>query len=82
MTLEGKRILVQYSGGKDSTACIIKLLEEGAYIEAVHFVHKYGYDLPTIEAKRICCEHEVKIHIIDVTEQIEELFLSEFDQRP
>lgn len=82
MTLEGKRILVQYSGGKDSTACIIKLLEEGAYVEAVHFVHKYGYDLPTIEAKRICCEHEVKIHIIDVTEQIEELFLSEFDQRP
>lgn len=82
MTLEGKRILVQYSGGKDSTACMIKLLEEGAYVEAVHFVHRYGYDLPTIEAKRICCEHEVKLHIIDVTEQIEEIFLSGFDQRP
>ena len=82
MILKGKRILVQYSGGKDSTACIIKLLEEGAYVEAVHFVHRYGYDLPTIEAKRICNEHEVKIHIIDVTEQIEGLFLSGFDQRP
>lgn len=82
MTLERKRILVQYSGGKDSTACIIKLLEEGAYVEAVHFTHKYAYDLPTIEAKRICNEYEVKIHIIDVTEQIEDLFLSGFDQRP
>lgn len=82
MTLEGRRVLVQYSGGKDSTACIIKLLEESAYVEAVHFVHKYGYDLPTIEAKRICCEHEVKIHIIDITKQIDELFLSGFDQRP
>ena len=40
MILEGKRILVQYSGGKDSTACMIKLLEEEAYVEAVHFVHK------------------------------------------
>lgn len=82
MILEGKRILVQYSGGKDSTACMIKLLEEEAYVEAVHFVHKYGYDLPTIEAKRMCCEHEVKIHIIDITKQIDELFLSGFDQRP
>lgn len=82
MTLKGKRILIQYSGGKDSTACIIKMLEEGAYVEAVHFVHKYGYDLPTAEAKRICCEYNVKIHIIDVTEQIEELFLSGFDKRP
>lgn len=82
MMLKGKRILVQYSGGKDSTACIIKMIEEGAYIEAVHFVHKYGYDLPTAEAKRICCKYDVKIHIVDVTEQIEELFLSGFDKRP
>lgn len=82
MILKGKRILVQYSGGKDSTACIIKLLECGAYVEAVHFVHKYGYELPTIEAKRICNRFNVKIHIIDVTKQIEDLFLSGFDQRP
>ena len=79
--LKGK-ILVQYSGGKDSTACIIKLLEEGAYIEAVHFVHKYGYTLPTIEAKRICNEYGVKLYIIDITEQIEALFLSGFSGRP
>ena len=82
MTLNRKRVLVQYSGGKDSTACIIKLLEKGAYVEAVHFVHRYGYEIPTMEAKRICNKYDVKIHIIDITEQIEDLFLSGFDQRP
>lgn len=82
MILHGKRILVQYSGGKDSTACIVKLLEEKAYVETVHFVHKYGYELPTIEAKRICSKYDIKIHIIDITEQIEDLFLSGFTQRP
>lgn len=82
MTFKDRRILVQYSGGKDSTACIIKLLEEGAYVETVHFIHKYAYELPTIEAKKICKEFDVKIWIVDITEQIENLFLSRFDQRP
>ena len=54
MILKEKKILVQYSGGKDSTACLIKLVEDGAYVEAVHFIHQYGYSLPTEEAKRIC----------------------------
>lgn len=82
MILENKKILLQYSGGKDSTACLIKLLEEGAYVEAVHFTHAYGYQLPTDEAKRICNETNTLLHLIDVTDEIESLFLNDFSQRP
>lgn len=82
MILKDKKVLVQYSGGKDSTACLIKLLEDGVYVEAVHFTHEYAYELPTKEAKRICDEKKVKLHLIDVTEQIKDLFLNNFAQRP
>ena len=82
MILKEKKILVQYSGGKDSTACLIKLVEDGAYVEAVHFIHQYGYSLPTEEAKRICDDYDVKLHIIDVTKELKELFLNDFEKRP
>lgn len=82
MIWRDKKILVQYSGGKDSTACLIKLFEDGAYLEAVHFIHQYGYSLPTEEAKRICSDYNVKLHIIDVTDELKELFLNDFEKRP
>lgn len=82
MIWNDKRILVQYSGGKDSTACLIKLIEDGAYVEAVHFIHQYGYSLPTEEAKRICSEYNVKLNIIDVTDELKKLFLDNFEKRP
>lgn len=82
MNYVDKKILVQYSGGKDSTACLIKLVEEKAYVEAIHFTHKYAYSVPTEEAKRICSEFEVKLHIIDISAQISELLLNDFKGRP
>lgn len=82
MILKEKKILVQYSGGKDSTACLIKLIEDGAYVEAVHFTHQYGYTLPIEEAKRICTDYGVKLYIIDVTNELKKLFLNDFEKRP
>ena len=79
MNYVDKKILVQYSGGKDSTACLIKLVEEKAYVEAIHFTHKYAYSVPTEEAKRICSEFEVKLHIIDISAQISELLLNDLN---
>ena len=82
MNYADEKILVQYSGGKDSSACLIKLVEEKAYVEAVHFTHKYAYSVPTEEAKRICSEFEVKLHVIDISAQISELLLNDFKGRP
>lgn len=42
---EKARVLLQYSGEKDSTACWIKLKEKGYTFEAIHFVHDYRIDL-------------------------------------
>lgn len=76
------KVLLQYSGGKDSTACLVKLQEDGYQLEAIHFTHLYCYELPTMEAKRICNERNVKLNVIDLTAEIENLFLDNFSQRP
>lgn len=48
------RILVQVSGGKDSCAALLLMQEASAEIVAIHFVHRFSYDIPTTEAVRIC----------------------------
>ena len=76
------KVLLQYSGGKDSTACLVKLLKENRKVTAIHFVHKYSYELPTEEARRICYRFNVKLEIIDITEQLNKIFLPDFRLRP
>lgn len=62
--------------------CLVKLKEEGYDIEAIHFIHAYSYCIPTEESMRICKLFNVKLHIIDITNEIEKIFLDNFSQRP
>ena len=76
------KVLLQLSGGKDSVACLILLKKEQIYIEAIHFVHQYGYDIPT-KMSVMACEHlNVKLHIIDINNEIENILLNNFQDRP
>ena len=81
-TISTAKILLQYSGGKDSTACLLKLCEQNSNFEAIHFTHAYSYSIPTNEAIRICNLLNVKLNIIDVTNEINSIFLNNFKLRP
>lgn len=79
---KGSKVLLQYSGGKDSTACLIKLLKEGCQVTAIHFTHQYAYNVPINEARRICSRFNVNLEIVDITKQLKKVFLSDFRLRP
>jgi len=68
--LEDKKVLVMLSGGKDSALCMALLKKYGAKVEAIHFKHKWGWDLSTKEAKRISKLLNINLMIIDYTEDI------------
>ena len=74
---DSQRVVLQYSGGKDSTACLLFLLNKGYEVKAIHFVHRYGYSIPTEEAKRICQKYHIELKIIDITQQMEQKFLKD-----
>ena len=76
------KVLLQLSGGKDSIACMIYLQRHSVEFEAIHFVHKYGYSLPTFMAQKACEELHIKLHIVDITNEIEAMFLNGYDGRP
>ncbi len=80
--MKKKRCLLQYSGGKDSTACLLKLIEEQYDVEAIHFTHQFAYSLPTHEAVRICNQFNVKINIIDISKEIISVFCNGYSGRP
>lgn len=82
LNLNKEKILLQYSGGKDSTACLVLLKLSGAEVEAIHFVHEFSYELPTQEAKRICQELEVPLSIVNIDDELKEIFLNGFRLRP
>lgn len=76
------KVLLQLSGGKDSMACLLFLIEHHIDFEAIHFVHDYGYSIPTNNAKEICRSKNITLHIIDITKYITDIFLNGFNQRP
>lgn len=80
--IQKKRILLQLSGGKDSVACLVFLKDEGADVEAIHFVHHFCYDLPTKMCRMVCERLSVNLHIIDISQELESLFLDNFYDRP
>ena len=62
-------IVVMLSGGKDSSACLHLLKTQGFDVIAIHFIHKWSYQIVTDEAKRICNEYKVPLIIYDYTEE-------------
>ena len=80
--LKEELVLVQLSGGKDSIAALHILLEHGINCKAIHFIHKWGYHIPTREAERICKEFGIELEIVDITEELSGVFLNNFDGRP
>ena len=80
--LKNDHVLVQLSGGKDSIAALCKLLEHNISCQAIHFTHKWCYQIPTREAERICREFGVELEIQDVTDEISKVFLNGFRGRP
>ena len=79
---KGSKVLLQYSGGKDSTACLIYLLKKGCQVTAIHFTHQYSYRVPINEARRICNCFNVNLEIVDITKQLKKLLLHDFRLRP
>ena len=77
-----QRVLLQLSGGKDSIACLLCLKKEYTKVDAIMFVHKYSYDIPTKMSKMVCEQLKIKLHIIDISNDIELLFLNHFSARP
>lgn len=77
------KVLLQLSGGKDSIACMILLKEHDVRFEAIHFIHNYGYSLPTSMAKKACDALGVKLNVVDISSEIEDVFLkNRFTGRP
>lgn len=64
------KVLIMLSGGKDSCACLHMLKKHNMDITAIHFVHQWGYQIVTDEAKRICKEHEVPLVIYDYSKEL------------
>jgi len=76
------KILLQYSGGKDSTACLLKLISDKSDVEVIHFTHKYAYSIPTNEVLRLCKEFNIVAHVIDITLEIESKLTNTIKDRP
>ena len=80
--IKTKKVLLQFSGGKDSTACFLFLKQNNINFEAIHFTHSYAYDIPLQMTKKICSKYDVKLTIINIENEIEKLFLNNFNKRP
>lgn len=79
---KGTKVLLQLSGGKDSIACMIHLKKHNIEFETIHFIHEYGYNLPTIMAEKACEAFKVRLHVVDVSNEIKSRFLNDFKDRP
>lgn len=64
-----KKVLLMLSGGKDSSASLHMLSKAGVDVTAIHFKHKWGYNLSTEEARRLCKQLNVPLLEIDFSER-------------
>jgi 3'-phosphoadenosine 5'-phosphosulfate sulfotransferase (PAPS reductase)/FAD synthetase len=63
------KTIAMLSGGKDSIASVVLLKKSGIDVTAIHFVHRWGAEIPTEEAKRICDEYQIPLIIKDYTKE-------------
>lgn len=80
--MRNQKVLVMFSGGKDSALCLALLKKFGANVEAIHFRHKWGWKLSTTEAKRISKQLKIKMKIVDYTPEFLKRVIGFTDGRP
>lgn len=66
---KNNNVLLMLSGGKDSSACLHKLVYNNISVIAIHFTHKWNHIISTNEARRLCKEMNVELIEIDITEE-------------
>lgn len=65
-------VIVAYSGGIDSTFCIIKLKKIGYNVTAIHFVHNGINNITRCE--KMCNYLNIPLQIIDVSHMFDKVF--------
>lgn len=74
--------LLMLSGGKDSIAALVFLKKKKIPVTAIHFFHRWGEDIPSTEAERICRLLGVELIKIDYSEELYSSIESYTDGRP
>lgn len=80
--LNQQKILLQYSGGNNSTACLIYLKSKQLNFEVIHFVHLSSYEVPTNYVIKICSEFAIPYHIVDIISDLEKYSVDDFHLSP
>ena len=80
--LENRKVLVMFSGGKDSALCLYLLKNHGALVEALHFRHRWSWELSTNEAKKLAKRLDVNLIIENYTEELKRRLENFRDGRP
>ncbi|RLI52977.1 MAG: hypothetical protein DRP09_16815 [Candidatus Thorarchaeota archaeon] len=80
--LKNRRVLVMFSGGKDSALCLYLLKKHGAFVEALHFRHRWSWELSTNEAKKLARQLDANLLIEDYTEKLKARLENFRDGRP
>ena len=75
-------VIAMLSGGKDSIASVVMLKKAGVPVTAIHFIHKWGSEIPTNEAKRICKQFDIPLIIYDFTKEFSETVIGYQAGRP
>lgn len=65
---DNKKVLLMLSGGKDSSACLHILKTANVDVTAIHFTHKWGSNISTNEARKLCEKLGVKLLEIDFSD--------------
>ena len=65
--LRNEKAVVVFSGGQDSTTCLLWALHSFKEVEAITFNYNQRHSLEIEQAKKICEDLNVKQHILDMS---------------